>query len=309
MKFMRTLALVATLAVSLTAVAQGNSQKSEGVASRSALEQQLWKLDQQWLDAVLNRKMAFLDQMWTSQFIEILPGGRIVTKADQMERLGKTRRKPGTGSTRDDFKLRAVYGNVALATDHMTQSGTHAYGHDITGDYRVARVFVRENGRWRVAESALCPIKPVPPANAGTQASKTSEATEATERHTGIEQQLWEIDQAWLEAARNQKLDVLKRLWTAQFFEVLPGGRVVSKPELLALIAKAERGPNIGAFPDDFKLRAVYGNFAIATDHTILKGAALPGLNAAGEYRVVRFFVKDNGKWRVAGAALVAITS
>ena len=306
MKFIRTLALVAALAASLTAVAQETSQKSEDTASRSVLEQQLWKLDQQWLDAVENRKMAFLDQMWTGQFIEILPGGRVVTKADQMGHLGKTRRQPGTGSTRDDFKLRAVYGNVALATDHMTQQGTHAYGHDITGDYRVARVFVRENGKWRVAESALCPIKPVPPVDASAQASKTSEATE---RHTGLEQQLWEIDQQWLEAARNQKLDVLKQLWTGQFFEVLPGGRVVSKAELMDMISRAHPAPNVGAFPDDFKLRAVYGNFAIATDHTTLKGPVLPGRRDAGAYRVVRFFVKESGKWRVAGAALVAITA
>ena len=306
MKFIRVFALMGALAVSMTAIAQETTQKSKVAASRSNLEQQLWKLDQQWLDAVQNRKMGFLDQMWTSRFVEILPGGKVVTKADQMQMLSKKPRQPGTGSTRDDFQLRAVYGNVALATDHMTQKGTKAYGHDITGGYRVVRVFVKENGKWRAAESALCRIGLPPSGTANLQASAASEASES---HTGLEQQLWQIDQEWLESARNQKLDVLRQLWTREFFEVLPGGRAVTKSELMDLISKAHSGPNIGAFPDDFKLRAVYGNFAIATDHTTLKGAVLPGRRDAGEYRVVRFFVKENGKWRVAGAGLVAIAS
>ncbi|MGH9359222.1 MAG: nuclear transport factor 2 family protein [Terriglobia bacterium] len=298
------LALVAVLAVSLNAAAQVAGKKSNEAVSRAALEQQLWKLDQQWLDAVQNRKMAFLNQMWTTHFIEILPGGRVVTKADQMERLAKTRRKPGTGSTRDDFKLRAVYGNVALATDHMTQKGTKVYGRDITGDYRVTRVFVKEDGKWRVAESALVPIGFHSSTAASHEASKESKAAAS---YTGLEKELWEIDQKWEEAARNHDLDFLKKAWTSQLFIVLPGGRVVDKPELLAVVAKAPRGPNIGPFPDDFKLRAVYGNFAIATDRTVIKGAALPNPHASGAYRIVKFFVKQNGKWRVAGAADVAI--
>jgi len=305
MKFIRVFALVAALAVSTTAIAQDTGRKSEGTVSRSVLEQQLWKLDQQWLDAVQNRKMAFLDQMWTDQFVEILPGGKVVNKAKQMKMLAKAARRPGSVSTRDDFKLRAVYGNVALATDHMTQQGTKAYGHDITGGYRVVRVFVKENGKWRAAESALCRIG-LPSSIVVSQ--KAGKKNESGVKHSGLEKQLWQVDQKWLEAARNQNVDFLKQLWTNQFFEVLPGGKTVTKSELLAMITKAERGPNTGAFPDDFKLRAVYGNFAIATDQTMLKGRIVSGRKAAGEYRVARFFIKTNGKWRVAGAALVAIT-
>jgi len=44
-------------------------------------------------------------------------------------------------------------------------------------------------------------------------------------------------------------------------------------------------------------LRAVYGNFVLATDTTTLKGGNLNGV-----YRGLRMFVKENGKWRVAGA-------
>ena len=39
------------------------------------------------------------------------------------------------------------------------------------------------------------------------------------------------------------------------------------------------------------------------------RGGFVPGRNTAGEYRVVRFFVKEKGNWRIAGAALVPANS
>jgi ketosteroid isomerase-like protein len=63
-------------------------------------------------------------------------------------------------------------------------------------------------------------------------------------------------------------------------------------------------GPN----PQEFKLMAVYGDIALATDHTIFKAADTSGnLSVTSEARVLRMFVKENGKWRPAGAALVRI--
>ncbi|MGH9358124.1 MAG: nuclear transport factor 2 family protein [Terriglobia bacterium] len=122
-----------------------------------------------------------------------------------------------------------------------------------------------------------------------------------------LEQELWKVDQQWLEAARNKKLDVLQELWTSQFFEINSGGTVPDKTEQLDRLKNREVKPDRGAFPSDFKLRAVYGNFALATDHTTLKGSFLNGHDFSGEYRVLRMFVKENGKWRVAGAAMVPI--
>ena len=136
----------------------------------------------------------------------------------------------------------------------------------------------------------------------GQQAGKQSEAGSG---NAALEKELFELDQKWLEAARTKDLDFLKQAWTDNFLGLMPGFEAVSKPELLDLLAKAERGPGGGAVPHDFKLWAVYGNVAIATDHTSWTGGFIPGHNTAGEYRTVRFFVKEKGKWRIAGAALV----
>lgn len=128
--------------------------------------------------------------------------------------------------------------------------------------------------------------------------------------HTDLEKQLWEIEQKWVESARTANSDFLRENWTDQFFEVAswPPG-IMTKPELLARVSKRGPEPAKGPFPSDFKLQAVYGNVALATDRTTVKGRVYNGKDYSGEYRGLRLFVKENGKWRIAGSALVPISS
>ena len=77
---------------------------------------------------------------------------------------------------------------------------------------------------------------------------------------------------------------------------------------MLELLSKSNPKPGSGAFPDDFKLRAVYGNVALATDHTVIKSVDANGQLVSREIRSLRMFVNEKGKWKVAGAALVPIT-
>jgi hypothetical protein len=118
-----------------------------------------------------------------------------------------------------------------------------------------------------------------------------------------LEKQLSDLEQQWMAAERDRKMDFLRDLWTAQFFDVVPGGRVASKEDMLKMFETTQPKPGAGAYPDDFKLMAVYGNFAVATDHTTIKGVGA----VDGEYRCIRMFVKENGKWKAAGSAIVAI--
>jgi uncharacterized protein DUF4440 len=119
--------------------------------------------------------------------------------------------------------------------------------------------------------------------------------------NSALEKELWDVEtQQWL----NNKLpwDQARPLrfasWTDQFFEIYPNGEVHFKADMMASQSAAPApAPGNGAFPEDFKLRALYGDFALATDTTTLKGGSLNGV-----YRGLRMFVKENGKWRVAGA-------
>jgi hypothetical protein len=119
--------------------------------------------------------------------------------------------------------------------------------------------------------------------------------------NSALEKELWDVEtQQWLnfKLPSKESLRVRFASWTDQFMEIYPNGDVHFKADMMASQSATPFPPGTGAFPEDFKLRAVYGDFALGTDTTTIKGVA--GSN--GVYRGLRMFVKENGKWRVAGA-------
>jgi hypothetical protein len=128
---------------------------------------------------------------------------------------------------------------------------------------------------------------------------------------TPLEKQLYALELKWMKAEHGKKLDgpdSMGEMWLDTFFDVLPTGVVVDKHEMMDMMNKADAKPGTGAFPDTFKIRAIYGNVVLATDHTTIKGVDSNGnIVPVREMRVLRMFVKDKGKWRVAGAGLVVI--
>ena len=128
---------------------------------------------------------------------------------------------------------------------------------------------------------------------------------------TALEKQLYDVELKWMKAEHDKMMDgpnSMNELWTDSFFDVLSSGVVVDKHQMMDMMNKADAKPGTGAFPDTFKVRAIYGNVVLATDHTTIKGMDANGnLFTVREMRVLRMFVKDKGKWRVAGAGLVVI--
>jgi ketosteroid isomerase-like protein len=130
-----------------------------------------------------------------------------------------------------------------------------------------------------------------------------------------LEKELWDADQQWLCSSGSgpyhkdykECIEFRNQYWTDQFFEISPEGLVQNKAQMIAAQRAAHPSPGVGPYPDDFKLMAVYGNFALATDHTRLKRQSPDGKVSEIEVRVLRMFAKENGKWRPAGAALVPI--
>jgi hypothetical protein len=103
------------------------------------------------------------------------------------------------------------------------------------------------------------------------------------------------------------------KYWAEQFFEVGQSGTTQTKAEMVASqTANAAKRPDVvrgtGPNPQEFKLMSVYGNIALATDHTVFKTADNNGnLSVSGEANVLRMFVKENDAWRPAGAVLIPI--
>src|SRR4029077_18251473 len=136
---------------------------------------------------------------------------------------------------------------------------------------------------------------------------------------TDLEKQLADINDQWVCAHKYHKdhaqdcVDFKNKIWPDTFFEISRQGEVTDKQEMVKRqtataaahpVSPGDAGPN----PQDFKLMAIYGNVALATDHTVFKAADAGGkIVVTDEATVLRMFVKLDGKWRPAGAALVPI--
>jgi hypothetical protein len=136
---------------------------------------------------------------------------------------------------------------------------------------------------------------------------------------TDLGKQLADINDQWVCAHKYHKnhaqdcVDFKNMIWPDTFFEISRQGEVTDKQEMVKRqtatatahpVSPGDAGPN----PQDFKLMAVYGNVALATDHTVFKAADASGkIVVTDEATVLRMFVKLDGKWRPAGAALVPV--
>lgn len=162
MRYLRILTLIGALGFSTVSFGQSGSKMSPGSKDWNDLEKLLSEHTQKGMDSVRHKDLEASQNGWTDQFFEINSGGTVRSKADQMERLRQRPLNTKEGPTSDEFKLLAVYGNgnFALATDHTILTRVFDKGHDFSGEYRVLRVFVKENGEWKTAATAMCPIIP-----------------------------------------------------------------------------------------------------------------------------------------------------
>ena len=137
---------------------------------------------------------------------------------------------------------------------------------------------------------------------------------------TNLEQVLWDADQQWLCSSGagpyhkdiKDCVEFRSKYWANQFFEVGATGKISTKAEMVASQTAGipTHVPGVGPYPENFKLMAVYGNFAMATDHTRFKSVDANGqVNFTSEVTFLRLFVKEDGKWRPAAGAAVPIVA
>jgi ketosteroid isomerase-like protein len=299
----RALFVATLMAVSSFAVAQQ--------ANKQDLENILWDVDQQWLCTGPYQKpykdcVQFRSKYWVDQFFEIQSSGLLRNRSEMIAVQSAARPAPGVGPYPADFKLLAVYKNIAVATDHTDFKTADPNGKvAFTTDSHVVRVFVQQNRRWRPAAAALVPVIPPAPTSAQQSGAVSTKSPDAQ-----LERQLEEVDQKWMDAARNAKLDYLKQLFTDGWSEIVGWNPTVTltKASMLDTLAKINYKPGEGVFPDQFKLMAAYGDVALATDRRTRKRTDASGRLVASPHRALLIFVKENGQWRSAGGALVPIT-
>ena len=298
----RVRALIVAILLAVPALAAAQEAK------QTNLENTLWDVDQQWLcDGPYQKPYAecvkFRSQYWVEGFFEVQSGGTLRNKEEMVASQSAANPITGVRPYPADFKLAAVYGDIALGTDHtdfktVRPDGSYAF----TSDSHCLRVFVKQNGTWRPGAAALVPVIPPTEANwkmTGAQSTKSPDEK--------LEKELSEIDQKWMDAVRTAKVDYLKSMYAEKWFEILGWlpTAVLTKPAALGRVAHLNFKPGEGLFADQFKLMSVYGDVALATDRRIRKIADAKGTIESTTHRALLVFVKENGQWKVAADAAV----
>lgn len=279
------------------------------------LEKTLWDVDQQWLcsgpyvksykDCVL-----FRSKYWADQFFEVIPSGEILNKeemvATQAERI-PANPDPRTAPYPDAFRLRAVYGDFAMATDHTYFKSKDKNGNFVfTSNSKVLRLFVKDNGAWRPAAAGLVPI--IMPSGPVTPVQHLKSARENPDEN--LEKQLAEIDRAWMDSSdMKRRVAYVSSLFLDQWFEILGWDPTanIDKPTTIQILSKIENNPPLGVVQDQFRLLAVYGDVALATDRRTRSFKNDKGEVIKVPHQTVLVFVKQNGEWKSAGASLTPI--
>jgi hypothetical protein len=142
--------LIASAAVALGQAAKNPATAGEDVAGTVAI------LDHVWLDAAHNHDGETAAWLFADNFVEIHPGGFLVTKKQQVGMIGNTQ-LGDLAIQSSDIHVRYASSDVAVLTDTTTIRGKQGET-SYDGRYRVMRVFVKQYGRWRAAGAGIARI-------------------------------------------------------------------------------------------------------------------------------------------------------
>ena len=127
------------------------------------MDENLQELAQNLAKAELKGDVAFLARTLAEDFIGIGPRGFILTKDEWLARhKSGDLRYESFGL--DEVRIR-VYGDAAVLTGRESVKLKYR-GEDQQAELRTTEIFVKRDGRWRLAGLQLSPIAPPPSAAA-----------------------------------------------------------------------------------------------------------------------------------------------
>ena len=104
------------------------------------------------------------------------------------------------------------------------------------------------------------------------------------------------LDHKWLDSERTGDLEYLEKFFANSYVLVLANGQTYTKKEWLGILRGPERPTLLTLDPENIQVH-VFGNVAILTDHTTIKGHDSKGNSLDGEFNVFRVVIKKNGAW------------
>jgi ketosteroid isomerase-like protein len=111
------------------------------------------------------------------------------------------------------------------------------------------------------------------------------------------------LDHKWLDSERTGDLDYLEKFFADSYVLVLANGQTYTKKEWLGILRGPDRPTLLMLDPENIQVH-VFGNVAILTDHTTIKGHDSKGNTMDGEFNVFRVVVKQDGEWRATGVVM-----
>ena len=143
---MRPTLAIAVVAFSAAAIASGQEQGAIR-DPRRIVEQIIRKLDNERIQAQIHADKAALERIYADDFIGVGPSGTVRTKPQVISDFtsGDLRFQ---SITIDDVLVR-VYGNAGVETGRSTMNGQDK-GKAVPHDTRFTRVWVKQQGRWRL---------------------------------------------------------------------------------------------------------------------------------------------------------------
>ena len=143
---MRRTLVIAALALTATSIALGQEQSSSRDQT-SSVEQAIRQLDNERIQAQISADAVALDRIYADDFIGVGPSGTVRTKAQVISDFTSGELKFQSITT-DEVQVR-VYENTAVETGLSTMVGQDK-GKAVPRDTRFTRVWVKQQGRWRL---------------------------------------------------------------------------------------------------------------------------------------------------------------
>jgi uncharacterized protein (TIGR02246 family) len=143
---MRWTLVLAVLALTATSISAGQRQ-SATTDQRSSVEQAIRQLDNERIQAQIGADAVALNRIYADDFIGVGPSGTVRTKPQVISDFTSGHLKFQSITT-DEVQVR-IYENTAVETGLSTMVGQDK-GKAVPRDTRFTRVWVKEQGRWRL---------------------------------------------------------------------------------------------------------------------------------------------------------------
>jgi len=130
-----------------------SEEKKTEKAPASPVEQELMKLERDWMESVKKHDEASLNQLLADDFFATDEQGRVTSKAQYVSDM---KGLSVDSYSADDFSFR-INGPTAVVSARWTLKASFQ-GQDISGGYRETNVWMNRDGRWRVVATHISRI-------------------------------------------------------------------------------------------------------------------------------------------------------